>query len=64
MKESEDIREGFAEAQNLLFQSMTVILKLIDVVETLAQLDSLFGRDSAVNGSLNLGKRSFSASVN
>ncbi len=50
--------------QNLLSQLMTVILKLVDVVETLTKLDSLFGRNNAVSGNLNLRKRSFAASVN
>lgn len=62
-KKRKDICKRLAEAQNLLLQSLTMLLKLVDVVETLAQLDSLFGRNSTINGSLNLGKRSFAASV-
>ena len=38
-------------------------MKLIDMVKALAQLHSLFGRNSAVHSGLNLRKRSFAASV-
>ncbi len=45
-----------------MVQSM-VILKLIDVVETLTQFDRLLEKNSAIDSGINLGYRSFAALV-
>ena len=62
-QELEDICKGFTDAENFLFQSLAMLLKLINVVETLTKLNCLFGRNSTVYSGLNLRKRSFAASV-
>ena len=56
-QELEDICKGFADTEYFLFQLLSVLLKLVDVVETLTKLDSLFRRDSTVYSGLNLRHR-------
>ena len=51
------------ETKDFPFYFVLVMFQFIDVVEALPELDSLFGRDGAVNGSLNLFDRSFTPAV-
>ena len=62
-KKRKNICERFAETQDFLFQLMTVSMKLVDVVKTLAELNGLFRGNSAVNSGLNFRQRSFAALV-
>lgn len=62
-QEPEDSCKGFADVENLLFQPLAVLLKLVDVVKALAQFHSLSRRNSAVHSGLNRRKRGFAAYV-
>lgn len=62
-QELENICKGFINVKDLLFQSLTVLLKLINVVKTLSKLNSPFRRNSAVYSGLNLRQRSFAVFV-
>jgi hypothetical protein len=52
------------EAVDFSFDFGAMLLKLIDVIDTLAELDSLLMGDSAVHSGLNLGDWGFTAPVN
>ena len=55
---------GGDEAVDFSFDFGAVLLKFVDVVETLAEFNGLLMGDSAVHGGLNLGNRGFAAPVN
>ena len=52
------------EAVDFSFDLRTMLFEFVDVVETLAEFDSLLMGDSAVHSGLNLGDRGFTAPVN
>ena len=52
------------DSADFSFDLRTVLFEFVDVVETLAELDSLLMGDSAVHSGLNLGDWGFTAPVN
>ena len=57
-------RKGIRKREDFLLDPFPMRNKFVDVVKAFAELDSLFGRDSAVNGVLDHIKGSFAAFVN
>ncbi len=57
-------RKGIRDREDLLLDPFPMRNEFVDVVKAFAEFDSLFGRDSAVNGVLNHIKGCFAAFVN